>query len=256
MGNARTIDDSGSSPDRPGGLAGDELCRPFVELLSVRGASISVIGRRARRVTVCSSDPVAARLEGLQFDLGEGPQWEVMKTGMPVLSADLSPRATEHWPVFGTVAARLGAAALFAFPIAMGAVTVGVIDLYRTTPGALDAGMVALAHSLAHQVASAAVTAAIRFGRRGRCLGGRGHPHDTSRGAPGHRHDRGAARDLRDRGLFAVERSRLCLGPHDGGCRDRRRRATSRLPSPCELIEGYDLRDGSELCAQCRGRHG
>jgi GAF domain-containing protein len=162
MGNARTIDDSASSPDRPGGLGGDELCRPFVELLSVTGASISVIGRLARRVTVCSSDPVAARLEGLQFDLGEGPQWEVMKTGMPVLSADLSPRATEHWPVFGTAAARLGAAALFAFPIAMGAVTVGVIDLYRTTPGALDAGMVALAHSLAHQVASAAVTAAIR----------------------------------------------------------------------------------------------
>ena len=80
-----------------------------------------MIGRLARRVTVCSSDPVAARWEGLQFDLGEGPQWEVMKTGMPVLSA----------------------------------------DLYRTTPGGLDAGTVALAHSLANQVVSAAVTAAI-----------------------------------------------------------------------------------------------
>ena len=46
-----------------------------------------------------------------------------------VLSAGLSPRATEHWPVFGTAAAGLGAAALFAFPIAMSATTVG--DLYR-----------------------------------------------------------------------------------------------------------------------------
>ena len=68
-------------------------------------------------------------MEGLQFDLGEGPQWEVMKTGMPILSVGLSPRATEHWPVFGTAAAGLAAAALFAFPIAMGATTVG--DLYR-----------------------------------------------------------------------------------------------------------------------------
>ena len=81
-----------------------------------------MIGRLARRVTVCSSDPVEARWEGLQFDRGEGPQWEVMKTGMPVLSA----------------------------------------DLYRTTPGELDAGTVALAHSLANQVVSAAVPAAIR----------------------------------------------------------------------------------------------
>ena len=65
--------------------------------------------------------------------LGEGPQWEVMKTGIPVLSAvltaGLSPRATEHRPVFGTVAAGLGVAALFALPIAMGATTVS--DLYR-----------------------------------------------------------------------------------------------------------------------------
>ena len=53
---------------------------------------------------------------------GKGPQWEVMKAGMPVFSA----------------------------------------DLHRTTPGALDAGMVALAHSRANQVVSAAVTAAIR----------------------------------------------------------------------------------------------
>ena len=114
-----------------------------------------------RRMTVCSSDSVAGRLEGLQFDLGEGAQWEVMKTGMPVLSADLSPRATASWQVFGDAAARLGAAALFAFPLAMGAVTVGVINLFRTTPGALDVRMLALARSLTNQVAGAAVKATI-----------------------------------------------------------------------------------------------
>jgi hypothetical protein len=160
MCNAVTINYSASSPDRPGRVGGD-LCRPFVERLSVTGASISVIGRRMRRMTVCSSDRVAARLEGLQFDLGEGPQWEVMKTGIPVLSADLSPQATAGWPVFGDAAARLGAAALFAFPLAIGAVTVGVINLYRTTPGALDVRMIALARSLTDQVAGAAVKAAI-----------------------------------------------------------------------------------------------
>jgi hypothetical protein len=160
MCNVGTINYSASSPDRSGWV-GDDPCRPFVEQLFVTGASISVIGRQMRRMTVCSSDSVAGRLEGLQFDLGEGPQWEVMKTGMPVLSADLSPRATASWPVFGDAAARLGAAALFAFPLAMGAVTVGVISLYRTTPGALDARMLALARSLTNQVAGAAVKATI-----------------------------------------------------------------------------------------------
>jgi hypothetical protein len=162
------MSDSGSAEDsfaergHPDRWAEDDLCRPFVELLPVTGASISLIGRLSRRVTVGSSDSIAARLEGLQFDLGEGPQWVVMKTGTASLSADLSPAHTTEWPVFAAAAARLGAAALFAFPITMGAVTVGVIDLYRSTPGPLDLEAVSLARALATRVAGPAVQAAIR----------------------------------------------------------------------------------------------
>ncbi|WP_185201954.1 ANTAR domain-containing protein [Glaciihabitans sp. INWT7] len=155
---------------------GDDLCRPFVDQLPVTGASISVIGTLARRMTVCYSDTVAAQLEGLQFDLGEGPQWEVMKTGLPVLSPDLSLRNTANWPVFGSAAARLGAAAVFAFPIAVGAVTVGVVDLYRTTSGALDGLMFALARSLAEQVAAPAVKAAISSAEEDQALENAGTP--------------------------------------------------------------------------------
>ena len=43
----------------------------------------------------------------------------------------------------------------------MGVFTVGVINLYRSTPGALDVRMIALARSLTDQVAGAAVKAAI-----------------------------------------------------------------------------------------------
>ncbi len=162
MGNPGTTDEPELS-EIAGWSWGNDLCRPFVDQLPVTGASISVIGTLARRLTVCSSDTVAAQLEGLQFDLGEGPQWEVMKTGMPVFSPDLSLQSTSNWPVFGAAAARLGAAAVFAFPIAVGAVTVGVVDLYRTTPGALDGLMVALARSLADQVAAPAVKTAISW---------------------------------------------------------------------------------------------
>ncbi|MHC5798017.1 GAF and ANTAR domain-containing protein [Lacisediminihabitans sp. FW035] len=162
MSSTDSAGDSAAMSDKHALWPGDDLCQPFVELLPVTGASISLIGRRSRRVTVCSSDSVAARLEGLQFDLGEGPQWSVMKTGTASLSADLSPAHTTEWPVFAAAAARLGAAALFAFPITMAAVTVGVIDLYRSSPGALDDGAVALARELATRVAGPAVQAAIR----------------------------------------------------------------------------------------------
>ncbi|MET4705642.1 GAF and ANTAR domain-containing protein [Frigoribacterium sp. UYMn621] len=160
MGNPGTTDEPELS-DIARWSRSNDLCRPFVDLLPVSGVAISVIGTLARRMTVCSSDTVAAQLEGLQFDLGEGPQWEVMKTGHPVLSPDLSLQRTSNWPVFGAAAAGLGVAAIFAFPIAVGAVTVGVVDLYRTTPGVLDGLMVSLARSLADQVATPAVKAAI-----------------------------------------------------------------------------------------------
>jgi hypothetical protein len=140
---------------------GDDLCQPFVDLLPVTGASISVIGRLARRVTLCSSDSLAARLESLQFDLGEGPQWVVMKTGSRCLASDLSPQHTTKWPVFAAEASRLGVGALFAFPITMGAVTVGVVDLYCRTPGGLDNSATALASALATRVSGPAVQAAI-----------------------------------------------------------------------------------------------
>jgi hypothetical protein len=80
MGNPGTTDEPELS-DIARWSRSNDLCRPFVDQLPVSGVAISVIGTLARRMTVCSSDTVAAQLEGLQFDLGEGPQWEVMKTG-------------------------------------------------------------------------------------------------------------------------------------------------------------------------------
>ncbi|CAN5398376.1 GAF domain-containing protein [soil metagenome] len=176
MSDTGSAENRSAACDRRGRWAEDDLCRPFVELLPVTGVSISLIGRLSRRVTVCSSDSVAAQLEGLQFDLGEGPQWAVMKSGAASFSADLSPANTTEWPVFAAAAARLGAAALFAFPITMGAVTVGVIDLYRTTPGPLDREAVSLARALATRAAGPAVQAAIRSAEQDNATESAGSP--------------------------------------------------------------------------------
>lgn len=59
------------------------LCAPFVEQLSVSGAAITVFDNTGRQVTVCATSPLAARLDEVQFELGEGPTWEAFRTGEP-----------------------------------------------------------------------------------------------------------------------------------------------------------------------------
>jgi hypothetical protein len=43
----------------------------------------------------------------------------------------------ERWPAFMAGAADLGVAAVFAFPLRIGAISVGALDLYRDQPGDL-----------------------------------------------------------------------------------------------------------------------
>jgi GAF domain-containing protein len=137
-----------------------ELWSPFVELLPVTGASISVVGGPGQS-TIGASDAVAARVEELQFELGEGPHWEALRSGRPVLVPDLRERDLA-WPVFGAAVHELGIGALFAFPLTMGAVTVGVVDLYRSSAGELDPREVATARSLAAAAAGGALRLASR----------------------------------------------------------------------------------------------
>lgn len=147
---------SGGSPRHPG----SSLCSPFVDALGVGGASISVFGFGGQQVTICATDTTAARVESLQFELGEGPHWDAMRTGLPVLCPNLDNRDPDLWPVFASAARDLDVAAVFAFPMTIGAASIGAVDLYCATPRRLDAHQVSLASSMAGRVATAAVRAA------------------------------------------------------------------------------------------------
>ncbi|MET4098134.1 GAF domain-containing protein [Agrococcus sp. UYP10] len=132
-----------------------ELLAPFLELLPVSGASISVAAGPSHS-TLGSTDAVAAQLEQLQFELGEGPHWTALRSGRAVLVADVRTDSA-MWPVFAAAASELSARALFAFPLQLGAATVGVVDLYRAAPGDLSGADVAAARSLALVASSAAM---------------------------------------------------------------------------------------------------
>ncbi|WP_157117498.1 GAF and ANTAR domain-containing protein [Nocardia vaccinii] len=82
------------------------------------------------------SDPFAEQLQDMQTIVGEGPGFTAFTTGRAVLVPELAARA-EQWPVFVQEAALLGAGAIFAFPLQVGGIRIGVLSLGRRQPGQL-----------------------------------------------------------------------------------------------------------------------
>jgi GAF domain-containing protein len=116
------------------------ICELCAELLGITGAGISMVTVAGHRGVVCATDDVSARIEELQFSLGEGPCMDATRSGGPVLVPDLQEHdelATERWPAFLAGAVEAGVSAVFAFPLRIGAISVGALDLYRDRPGEL-----------------------------------------------------------------------------------------------------------------------
>ncbi len=118
-------------------------------MLSVTGAVIAVIGDGQHRGAVAVSDEAHGAVDDLQFSLGEGPCIAADRSVAPVLEPDLA-SAVELWPAFVPAVLGHGIRAAFAFPLRMGAVHVGVLSLYRDTPGDLDGTDLRDAISLTH----------------------------------------------------------------------------------------------------------
>jgi hypothetical protein len=93
----------------------------------------------------------SAALEDAQFTLGQGPSPEAAAGGSPVLVPDLA-GAQERWPAFTPAALDLAVGAVFAFPLRIGAISVGVLLAHRTVPGPLSIEQLADALALADAV--------------------------------------------------------------------------------------------------------
>ena len=122
---------------------GDDLCGPFVGAAGVTGASISTLGRPLGSQTVCASTAVAARIDEIQIDAGEGPCWDALRTRRPVLTADLRQDDGGRWPGARQALRVLDVGALYAFPLYVGEIAIGAVDLYSEDPGRLSRQAVA-----------------------------------------------------------------------------------------------------------------
>lgn len=128
------------------------ICAGFLESIPVSGAAVSVFAGLAAETMVCASNAVASRIDELQFDLGEGPRWEALKNRRPVLLPQIRTAPHDAWPVFGKAILQLEVSALFVFPLVVGAIDIGVVELYSSVPGPLSPAH----HSAALQRADAA----------------------------------------------------------------------------------------------------
>lgn len=126
----------GDGPGRTGELA--RLCSALVRVVPASGAGMTVTLGGAPPMALAATSVQAERLEELQLTLGEGPCVEAVRQRRPVLVSDVMVAGTRRWPVYGPAAHRMGVAAVFAFPMQVGAACLGVLDVYRDHAGPLS----------------------------------------------------------------------------------------------------------------------
>lgn len=124
------------------------LCDVCADITAMSGAGIMLMSDDVPRGSVCSSNRVSALLEDLQYSLGEGPCVDAYQQDRPVSEPDLAghgglsgPDGADggsRWVAFTPAAVAAGARAVFGFPLRVGDVRIGALNLYRDSPGPLD----------------------------------------------------------------------------------------------------------------------
>jgi hypothetical protein len=116
-----------------------DVCAVAVSSARAGGGWVAAASGRGPDFVICVTDLVSEQLAEVQLMLGEGPCRDVLATAAPVLAGDLGDQeSNRRWPAFTPEARQLGAAAVYAFPLVIGAIRTGVMGLYRNSPGPLS----------------------------------------------------------------------------------------------------------------------
>jgi hypothetical protein len=123
-----------------GRVSAGDACAAAVAAVEVTGGWLSAARDGEAGYLIRVTDGVSERLAELQLTMGEGPSFDVVASGGVVLASDLAAGEYGHrWPAFAPAAVTAGAAAIFVFPLRIGAIQAGTLGLYRDQPGPLNA---------------------------------------------------------------------------------------------------------------------
>jgi GAF domain-containing protein len=115
----------------------DETVRLAVEALDgceMAGVSWLVQGKRIE--TPASTDPLVARSDELQYELGEGPCIDSSLEGNTFIVADM--RTETRWPNFAHAAEELGIGSMLSCALSSPRRTLGGLNLYSRSAFAFD----------------------------------------------------------------------------------------------------------------------
>lgn len=114
-------------------------CLAAVDAVAASGADLLLASGVSGIEQVYVTGSGARDASDLQITLGQGPGFEALDSGRPVLVSDLSAADNmRRWPTFAPEMTRRGIRAVYSLPLALGAIRVGVLDLYREVPSDLN----------------------------------------------------------------------------------------------------------------------
>jgi hypothetical protein len=121
-------------------VAVHHVCVACAAALQASGVTLYLLGDRGLCEPLAVTTAVSEQIAELQVMLGEGPGTEALAADHPVLVPALGSAATvARWPAFAPAAIAAGVSAMFAFPLAMGAIAMGALEIHRDQEGELSA---------------------------------------------------------------------------------------------------------------------
>ena len=154
----RALDALGGPSGPSSALDARNLCVVCRDVTRMTGAGVMLMSGDVPRGSVCTTDEVSASIEQLQYTLGEGPCVDAYNLSQPVLEPDLVEPMVTRWQAFSGPAIAAGARAIFGFPLLVGGIRLGALNLYRDRAGPLDADQHADSLVMAAVVAQAVLS--------------------------------------------------------------------------------------------------
>jgi len=115
------------------------LCAVGPRITGANGVGVMLMSGDIPSGSLCSSDEVSELIEDLQYTLGEGPCVDAYQQDRTVTEPDLADPQTHRWFAFTPPVLQAGVRAVFGFPMRVGTVRLGALNLYRDVPGELTA---------------------------------------------------------------------------------------------------------------------
>jgi GAF domain-containing protein len=116
-------------------------------------AGVIFVHGRNHIETAAATDPIVAKVDAMQMEVGEGPDVSVIEDRLGVIVSDT--RSESRWPLWAAQTYEAGIRSLMSVRMYTDDETIGTLNAYSIKPNAFDVDDQAVAHVLARHAAVA-----------------------------------------------------------------------------------------------------